>query len=87
MNSMLTKLIADIVDFANIFLGRETSLSTYSHNFVRLCSIVNIILWRETMIWTCIAYIKGLFISTISIDNEKNGFRVASSIMVRVSEG
>ena len=87
MNSMHTKTIAAIVDFANIFLGRDTSLSTYCHNSVRLCSIINIILWRGRLDWTYLAYIKGLFITTISVNNEKNCIRVASSIMLRVSEG
>ena len=86
MNSMHTKTIAAIVDFANIFLGRDTSLSTYRHIFVRFCSIVIVTLLRKRLNWTYVAYIKGLFITTKSVDNEKNCIRVASSIMLRVSE-
>ena len=85
MNNMHTKTIAAIVDFANIFLGRDTSLSTYRHNSVRVCSII-ITLLRDRLDWTHIAYIKGLLVTTKSVDNEKNCIRVASSIMLRVSE-
>ena len=41
MKRMLTRDMVAMVDLANVFLGWETSLSTFRYNNVRQCLMVN----------------------------------------------